>query len=131
MRMKPVKPKHDLSRISANAKSHNRRFMDNFGHADKIVLLLMIVLFIFDSHYLIWMRLSYEDITESETIGLSQNDTYINYTDLTKTCHPSFKEQFYYHQQIQLLQAAGISLLMILDKQIQTILPLIAAALIQ
>ena len=97
IRLKPVK--NEMKKLTkatsvdntANdifLRKNNRKFKITFGHADYTILLIMVILFLFDSHYLIWMRLSDIDIS---------NSTISNQT-LKQQCHPSLINQFYYNK---------------------------------
>ena len=64
--LKPVKPLNPTVGNVINRRSNKpfyRRFLNAFGHADLFVACIMLTLFVFDSHYLLWMRLSYVENT--------------------------------------------------------------------
>jgi hypothetical protein len=97
IRLKPVKNEmKKLTKVTSVDKNdtflrnnNNRKFKITIGHADYTILLIMIILFLFDSHYLLWMRLSDPEIS---------NSTLNNETLVTKQCHPSLNKQFYYNK---------------------------------
>ena len=62
-----------------DTKSFFGRFRSNFGKADLMVLTLMIILFLFDCHYLIWARL------EKSTSYFMNETNFINETNLSYT----------------------------------------------
>lgn len=107
--LKPVKPipvknqdtprgrqKSIFQQLFKSNSSSNKRFLDNFGHADLCVLFIMVLLFFFDCHYLIWMRLSVFDSSVSYLNGTNQlNGTNII---LHTICHPSESNQRFYYE---------------------------------
>ena len=71
---------------STNEMTIYQRFTKNFGKVDLIMLIIMLIIFAFDSHYLIFMRLAadpYQNITENQTI---------NYI-----CYPTSETNVYYY----------------------------------
>jgi hypothetical protein len=96
IRLKPVK--NEMKKLTKATsvdnhdtfirKNNNRKFKLTFGHADYTILLIMIIFFIFDSHYLLWMRLSDPDFNSNSTLN----------STLKQQCHPSLNEQFYYNK---------------------------------
>ncbi len=71
---------------STNEMTIYQRFIKSFGKVELIMLIIMLIIFAFDSHYLIFMRLAadpYQNITENQTI---------NYI-----CYPTSETNVYYY----------------------------------
>ena len=126
--LKPVKPLNPTVGNVINRRSNKpfiQRFLSAFGHADLFVGCIMLTLFMFDCHYILWMRLSNvensdtnltaiwneyfeHDIQLNESrsmpintfiqqLNASDNDNYYVKTNL-KICHPSDTDQKMYAQ---------------------------------
>lgn len=118
--LKPVKPLNPTVGNVINRRSNKpfyQRFLSAFGRADLFVACIMITLFLFDCHYLIWMRLSYVQNNEANLTAMWQqyaevfsNETRwspfnsLNMSDTDrlastlKICHPSDVEQKTYSE---------------------------------
>jgi len=118
--LKPVKPLNPTAGNVINRRSNKpfvQRFLSAFGRADLFVACIMITLFLFDCHYLIWMRLSYLQNSEANLTAMWQqyadvfsNDTRwsplssLNVSETEqlgptlKICHPSDIDQKTYSE---------------------------------
>ena len=118
-RLKPVKPVYFNGHAAKIEHSENpnevfavysrpnkplwQRFKTNFGQADAFVLCIMLVLFAFDFHYLIWMRLSVMESFEANFTAIESsnnssldNDSKVFYPVTYNLCHPNEKSQQMY-----------------------------------
>ncbi|CAF1042651.1 unnamed protein product [Brachionus calyciflorus] len=81
----------DVIEIKRSRKSFIKRFISDFGSADMIVLAIMFIIFLFDCHFLFWMRLSKLDYSDFE---LSST----NSSQLSLKCYPSSSDQPIYSE---------------------------------
>lgn len=87
--------KLELSNVSygSNKKSCLRRFAQDFGNADIIILAIMFIIFLFDCHFLIWMRLAKDE----DSIIIS-NSTNLSKMTFKLRCYPSNRDQAVYFE---------------------------------
>lgn len=82
-------PSIDIIESKGPRKSFLRRFIADYGSADKVVLAMMFVIFLFDFHFLIWMRLS-----KMEYSLIYQNASNVSQTFIK--CYPSPRSKMVY-----------------------------------
>lgn len=84
-------PSIDIVEPKGPRKSFFRRFISDYGSADKVVFAIMLVFFLFDFHFLIWMRLSRMEYSQVFQNGSNISEKFIR-------CYPSPTSQFIYSE---------------------------------
>ena len=95
-------PKEVCNVYRRSNKPLSQRIFACFGQADLVVLVIMIVLFLFDCHYLIWMRLTTIESYELKANYTEKSDPFSDdpraYNKVTySACHPSETDQIRYY----------------------------------
>jgi hypothetical protein len=95
-------PKETYNVYRRSNKPLTQRIFSCFGQADAVVLVIMLILFLFDCHYLIWMRLSTIESYELKGNYTDKSDPFANdpkaYNKITYVaCHPSETGQVFYY----------------------------------
>lgn len=84
-------PSLDVIEPKGPRKSFLKRFISDYGSADKVVFVMMLVIFLFDFHFLIWMRLSKMDYSQDFHNASNISEKFIR-------CYPSPKSQAIYSE---------------------------------
>ncbi|RNA08690.1 FMRFamide receptor-like [Brachionus plicatilis] len=84
-------PSFEIVESKGPRKSFLRTFIADYGSADKVVLAMMLVIFLFDFHFLIWMRLSKMDYSLIYHNASNMSEKFIK-------CYPSPKIQPIYSE---------------------------------